>query len=94
MDSGTLTTITSRVKSAVFCVGAAIRLSGTRKTLRVFSEHALNTLNTTRTEISRRRKDLLQLVAFCAVIHGIDMIYAPAAWIFGGLLIFAAMEIR
>jgi len=43
---------------------------------------------------SGRRKTWVQNIAFLFVVHGIHMIYPPAAWIFAGLAIFAALEVR
>lgn len=36
--------------------------------------------------------DLIALLAIAAVLHGVALIYVPAAWILGGLVIFALVQ--
>lgn len=93
---GSLTMIIKQGLSVGFFAGIATRLSGSLKTLRSYCAPRLSTLSaqTLNSLTPSRRKTFAQIVPFIVFIHGIDMIYAPAAWITAGVLVFAALELR
>lgn len=74
----------------------ATKLLGSLKTLRAYCVPRLSILSgrAVNSLTPSRRKTLVQIVPFVIFIHGIDMIYPPAAWIVAGLLVFAALEVR
>lgn len=94
-DNGILTTIMRLGRFARSCAGGAIRCLVTRLTGPKFSLRAL--IISALTAARRVEADwtfICQVIAFAFVIHGIDLVYKPAAFIVGGLVAIAALEFR